>query len=63
MNGVTITTSTRRTLAVVLGLVLLFVVWEYAPPVWGGLLLLILTLLLAMKALNTSPNHGATATF
>jgi membrane-bound ClpP family serine protease len=62
MNPATIT-GTRKTLAVILGLVLLFVVWEYAPPVWGGMLLIILTVLLAMKALKTSPNHGATGTF
>lgn len=35
-----------------LGFLLLFVVWEYAPPMWGGLLLVALVLTIAFTAIR-----------
>lgn len=45
------TTSTKIG-AAVLGFLLLFVVWEYAPPMWGGLLLVALVLTIAFTAIR-----------
>jgi hypothetical protein len=36
----------------VAGMALVFLLWEYAPPLWGGLFLIAVTLVLAGKALS-----------
>lgn len=43
-----------KTAYLVAGFVLLFLVWEFGPPMWGGFLLIIFTLYLAGKALASS---------
>lgn len=44
--------TTEQGVSAVVGLLVLFLVWEYAPPAWGGWLLLVLTLAVTMKALD-----------
>lgn len=47
--------TTAQILALALGVLILFVVWEYAPRMWGGLLLIAIVLILAAKALKAAP--------
>lgn len=43
--------------ALIVGLVILWVVWEFAPRMWGALLLVAVVLVLAAKALKALPSN------